>query len=302
MPPPRETLADAAVRALQTESARLAGARVAFLGNPGGVEPLHDLRISLRRLRAALLLFERVVLLPDGPNQRAFRPIGRRLAPIRDRDVALGLLHSMESMAADPERLALAGFGQAIETERAAAADQGLLFLLSERTLASLRRLERWVSAPRFTPAGAERVEAALPWLITPVLRDLAVHPGWWLPVTSAHGRLTAPGADDEACGRLLHELRRRARRARYLLEVAAASAPLCWNDAGQLAHAGRIHYFHRVQDSLGALQDVRVAERLLGGRFGGGWRELLPVTAMNLADRRGEGWVTWERERKTGA
>jgi len=72
------------VRELRRHERAVAGA--------GAPDPVHDMRVATRRLRAALAVFRGVVAAPKAGRRRRLRWLARRLGRVRDLDVRIALL------------------------------------------------------------------------------------------------------------------------------------------------------------------------------------------------------------------
>jgi len=140
-----------------TAAARVVEARAeevfAHVGGALGlddVEPLHDMRVATRRLRAAMEMFR-----PCFPRKRYRRAMKRlkaladALGQRRDRDVAIGFLREFVAAApaADRGRLEILIAGLREEQRQA---NEGLVPFLEEGWLAELRaRLDELAKAAR---------------------------------------------------------------------------------------------------------------------------------------------------------
>ena len=89
--PPAVTVREAAhqviarqVRELRRQERAVAGA--------GAPDPVHDMRVATRRLRAALAVFRGIVKLPKAARRGRLRWLARRLGRVRDLDVRVALL------------------------------------------------------------------------------------------------------------------------------------------------------------------------------------------------------------------
>lgn len=115
-------------------------------------EPLHQLRVAMRRLRTALVQFERALVLPEAVSDERIARVARRLGVARDLDVLRDRLHDDLPLlsAAEQER-----FKPILKRLRR---DRRLAFLDLEhqlkrgRYLAMLGALQGWLRQPRFTP------------------------------------------------------------------------------------------------------------------------------------------------------
>jgi CHAD domain-containing protein len=168
-------------------------------------EPLHQLRVSLRRLRTALSQFGPALVLPESVTDRRIAAVARRTGLCRDLDVLqLRLQQHLLPSLPGHEQQALEGPMKRLARDRSQAFDTLKEALHSSRYLKLLARLHKWQQRPRFTPLGQRPLA---PWLYD-----------WQAPFTAAlflHGGWTVEDPTAEA----LHDLRKRIKAARYALE-----------------------------------------------------------------------------------
>jgi CHAD domain-containing protein len=250
-------------------------------------EPVHQMRVALRRLRALASVFGAAV---DCPEMRALRPelklLASALGPARDWDVFL------------------AGTGPAVA--EAFAGEAELAALLAE---AEARRAEAYADLAALLDGPVLRMLAlrvavmaqARPWRETgaPVAGDDTGGFGagvlarrWRRLARRASGTATMPEAE-------LHEMRLKAKRLRYAAEL---FAPL---------HPGRgakrfLKRLAGLQEALGHLNDGVVAGALMreladsgGTGLAGGL--VRGFVAGRAADARAEIGRAWRRLRKVG-
>lgn len=114
------------------------------------VEPVHDMRVATRRLRAALEVFE-----PCFPAKRWRKALKRvkRLADAlgerRDLDVEIELLESLADEAAEADREALASLIERLRAKQRQANDELAPFVSAKRLKKLRRRLSRLVEEAR---------------------------------------------------------------------------------------------------------------------------------------------------------
>jgi CHAD domain-containing protein len=218
-------------------------------------EFLHDLRVAVRRTRAALKLAGHV--LPHGAKQR-FRPefkwLGDLTTPTRDLDVYLLGLPAMTAGLVGADAADLVPFGDHLRRERGRA----------QRELARGLRSARFVRLGRDwreTLAAAAAVSRHKPTAGTLAARSIAtVH----ARVLASGGAIT-PTSPPES----LHDLRKRCKELRYALEIfASLQAPGAqWRAVRELKG---------LQDCLGEFQDTDVQRG-----------ELRVLAAQMMAQRR---------------
>lgn len=211
-------------------------------------EFLHDLRISVRRTRSALKLAGDV--LPDDLAAR-FRPeftwLGELTTPTRDLDV---FLMDFDAMAA---RLRTAGPADL----------EPLRVHLTARRIREYRRLARGLRSARFADLARDWRAAlsALPGITgTPARRSGPTAARLAAERTArAYRRVLRLGSaiTDTSPDEDLHDLRKRGKELRYVLEFFASVQP-------QPAHRGAVRQLKALQDCLGAFQDASVQQETI--------------------------------------
>ena len=234
-------------------------------------EPLHQLRVSLRRLRTALGQFAPALDLPDGVSERRVASVARRTGLCRDLDVlTLRLREQILPRLPASEQHALKGAMKRLGQDREKALQALRDALHSPRYLKLLARLHKWQGRPRFTPLGQQLLE---PWLHewqAPYTAGLFLHPGW---------REVNPEAES------LHDLRKRIKQARYSLE------PLERWCAPPLREW--IQELREAQDHLGELHDLQILNSGVVEREPRGASQW-PVLRAELEEQRRRHWQAW--------
>ncbi len=282
--------------AFATLLARQAGVllRLAPLAAAGeGVEPVHQMRVALRRLRSAKKLFRRAL---DCPALQALTPelraLSARLGPARDWDVfAAGTGSAVAAAFPDDPAVArlLAAAGRKRAESYAALADflRGPEFRALGISLAWIAAHRPWEALP---PADeAQAAARALP------LVDFAAK-----ALGRRLARVLEPGADLSALPPdQLHAVRIQAKRLRYAAEF---FAPF-WSPRPVRRFVRRVT---AVQDRIGELNDGRVAAGLmaaLGGNERGYAAGIVRgYVAASHADAAAKVARAWRRFRRLGA
>jgi CHAD domain-containing protein len=105
----------------------------------GDIERVHDMRVTTRRLRAALEIFE--PCFPPKEYNRALDEVKRladALGERRDRDVAIAALHNFNDQMAAPDRRGVASLIEQLRREQEEA-NKELAPLVGEDNLQTLR-------------------------------------------------------------------------------------------------------------------------------------------------------------------
>lgn len=239
-----------------------------------GTEPLHQMRVTMRRLRTTLLQFEPALHLPPAINDQRLAKWVRRLGLARDLDVLRerledGFLPQLPEGEVKDLRPVL----KQLRRERQLAYGQVVEVLQSRSYLEGLAQLQHWLKQPEFSRLGEQPIRE---WLVEwqgPCLASLFLHPGW--QVTSAAGEVD-----------VLHELRRRIKQARYRLENLSAL------EEGQTA--AWIDRLKQGQELLGEFNDLQVLQRAISDQVPGRLEEVLPQLEWLLVQHQRYCWEQW--------
>lgn len=228
-------------------------------------EPVHQLRVALRRLRSARRFLEAWPGVPLVPWDEQAAALFGRLGELRDRDVlALGMQREVNAALADAggATLSLTAMAEAAAWSDAESALRGGLFIELMAELVTPQ--------PQDAPAG-DVMDPVTP----PDLRALAVQrlQAWHSQLRKEAKRFMQ--LDDEA----RHRVRKRLKRLRYAVEFSAGLFP----KARVERYIGQLE---RAQERLGEFNDLCVATascRLLATREPQAWFAL--------------GWLSARRE-----
>jgi CHAD domain-containing protein len=252
--------------------------------------PLHDMRVAVRRLRAAFRMFE-AAFAPGRLTgfRREFGWLGRRLGDLRDLDVQLANLPGYRKALREADRPLLDGYERymrARRDEERRSARGALAVLDTARYRRLVTRFEAFLShgPVQHAPAAAVRpVRTEAARLIRRALSRL---------------RRRVAAVSNPPLAAELHPVRLATKRLRYTCEFFA--------DLGGKRMARFIRRIMRLQDLLGAHQDALVAAAALlqyvDGRKGLPRREVFVLGQLiarmdqRAADLRGEFRDAWRR------
>ncbi len=242
--PDRLRPGDPAATAVRAALAR--GVRRIVMNDPrtrlGEVEPLHQMRVGTRRLRSDLRTFRELTDPDWAASLRAdLKWLGAALGDVRDLDVLRGRLRE-SGAGLDPH---LEGLFDTLAARREVARERLLGALRSTRYVTLLDRLVEAAAAPPLTAAADAPSRDVLPPLVRRSWKKLA-----------QAGRGLADASPDED----FHEVRKRAKQARYAAEaVAPAIGKARGPQAKRFAEAAA-----DLQEVLGDLQDSVVAKEAI--------------------------------------
>jgi CHAD domain-containing protein len=209
-------------------------------GRPDGV---HDARVAARRLRTALQ--DLTPLLDDaaGDLPERLRTWTRRLGEARDLEVQLAALEELGAQTARDRARDTLG------PRLAAARDAVVEHLGTPEHLALRADLDRLAAEPPLAARAARAWDEELPRRVAKAEARVA------------RRARRAASADGAALDEALHGVRKAARRARYVAEVAAQGDG---GPASAAAEAAR--RYETVQDALGTHHDAVVLRQVLAG------------------------------------
>jgi CHAD domain-containing protein len=212
-------------------------------------DSVHQMRVTVRRLRAALQSFTGIVSEPDTRHLRAeLKWLGGVLGSARDTEVLASHLHA--GLTAAPTELVLGPAQARITAHFApleASSRKAVLDAFGSARYKALRTaLVRLLDNPPLTPQAAEPADTALP---------LALGRAYRRTRRRMHRVDQAPAGQPRDVA--LHETRKAAKRTRYAAE---AAAPALGKKDGKKAHrlAKRMK---KVQSVLGDHQDAVIAQ-----------------------------------------
>ena len=146
---PETAYAEAAAKVVSVRAAELTEYAQGVL-DTGDIERVHDMRVTTRRLRAALEIFE--PCFPATPFRQALTEVKRladALGERRDRDVAIAALHHFNDQMAAPDRRGVASLIERYRAEQEEA-NKELAPLVEGDSLRALREsMAELVSAAR---------------------------------------------------------------------------------------------------------------------------------------------------------
>ena len=240
-------------------------------------EPLHQMRVAMRRLRTTLRQFGPALVLPSRVTDQRIAKSVRRLGMARDLDVLRERLDN-DLLPALPlsEQQALKPVFRQLRKERRVACEHLVEVLRGRSHLELLARLQEWLRQPEFTPLGHEPLHRWVGEWQLPAVMGLFLHPGWWAE---------DPGRQAE----LVHDLRKRIKDVRYRLDNLRG--------CGGRHQQRMIALCRSMQELLGELHDLEVLARAIENQMPGNLAQDLPALAELIDTRRHQCWLQWHQE-----
>jgi CHAD domain-containing protein len=259
-------------------------------------EELHQMRVGLRRLRSAVTGFAPVLDLPKQASEAKIGKVGRVLGTLRDLDVMLESLQNRyypNLPAEEQEVLDKALLNLLKQRHRAL---KGVRAILEHKTYESLKQsIEDWLEKPQYRAIEHLPIAEVLPDLLLPQVSEFFLHPAWLLGTEYEDGKvkvaddLNAEAVEEKlaAEGTILHDLRKQAKRVRYLMNL--------FGDFYGQTYEAYVEDVKAVQECLGDIQDSEVLGEFLTDFVDGDLKKELPKLADILAENRYAAWQKWQ-------
>jgi CHAD domain-containing protein len=259
-------------------------------------EELHQMRVGLRRLRSAVTGFAPVLNLPKEASESKIGKVGRILGTLRDLDVMLESLQNTyyPNLPADEQKVLDKALLYLLKQRHRAL--KGVREVLEHKTYQSLKEsIENWLDHPQYRAIEHLSIAEVLPDLLLPQVSEFFLHPAWLLGTEYEDGKVKV--ADDlnaeaveqklAAEGTILHDLRKQAKRVRYLMNL--------FGDFYGESYEVYVEDVKAVQECLGDIQDSEVLGEFLTDFVERDLKKELPKLADILAKNRYTAWQKWQ-------
>jgi len=245
-------------------------------------EPLHQMRVTCRQLRATLQQFAPALCVPDPTAPERLAKVGRHLGCRRDLDVLQHRLeHDFAPLLPDKEATVLRKLLKQLRRERKLAFEAVEEALKGRRYLKVLAQLQGWLRQPQLTPLGQQPMRAWWGEFCQTALNDLLLEPGWQVD------QPYAPLGQQQ-----LHQLRKRLKRCRYSLTNLEPLRPE--------PLAPWLERLRAMQQHLGDLNDLQLLDQALQRQFHESPDRIAPCLCSLLAEARDQAWLRWRSEAET--
>ncbi|MEG4083820.1 CHAD domain-containing protein [Microcoleus sp. POL10_C6] len=290
-----KTLGDAASGAIE-KYFRKSVAHEAEVIKDKDAEELHQMRVGLRRLRSAVTGFAPVLDWPKEASERKIGKVGRILGTLRDLDVMLESLQNRyyPNLPTDEQKVLDKALLNLLKQRHRAL--KGVRAILEHKSYESLKQsIEDWLEKPKFQAIEHLPIGEVLPDLLLPQVSEFFLHPAWLLGTEYEDGKvkvvddLNAEAVEEKlaAEGTILHDLRKQAKRVRYLMNL--------FGDFYSETYEVYVEDVKAIQECLGDIQDSEVLGEFLTDFVDRDLKKELPKLAGLLAENRYAAWQKWQ-------
>ncbi len=245
------TLADYIYPAIQKEYVTILTLESKVISDDD-IEAIHQMRVSLRRLRSQIQAFGSILNIPTVMGEKQIGKIAKVLGKVRDLDVLKKTCKSREINLSDAEKIQIDKVLTTIRKRRCKEMLKVKL-MLNDRDYQYFKLgINNWLNNPQYLPTATVAVGSILPDLLLPAIGKLFIDASWWIDLD------LDSGIDPELAvaplllihGEVFHNFRKQVKATRYLMEIFVDRYPSRYQE--YLKDLKQIHQlFGNIQDNL---------------------------------------------------
>ncbi len=285
---PQITLTDYIYPAIQKQYVAILSHEADVI-NEGDVEAVHQMRVSLRRMRSVIQAFVPILDIPKVMGEKQIAKVAKILGKVRDLDVLADTCKIQQIDLPESEKVYLNEIRSSIVKRRRKAIVKVQSMFETEDYQYLKLSINNWLNHAQYMPIAQVPIAEILPYLILPVVGKLFLNSSWWIDIDSAS--TDRPEAEFRdfliSNGSALHELRKQVKATRYLMELFPDRYSLHYNDY--------LHDLKQIHQLLGHIQDNIIfdnfAQRVLGKHA----HTKLPTVYKQIAEQNYLTWQTWQ-------
>jgi CHAD domain-containing protein len=245
------TLADYIYPAIQKEYVTILTLESKVISDDD-VEAIHQMRVSLRRLRSQIQAFGSILNIPTAMGEKKIGKIAKVLGKVRDLDVLKKICKSREINLPDAEKTYIDKVLSTILKRRRKEILKVKL-MLNDRDYQYFKLgINNWLNNPQYLPTATVPVGSILPELLLPAIGKLFIDPSWWIDLDPDSGMEPELAVSQLLLihGEVFHNFRKQVKATRYLMEIFIDRYPSRYQE--YLKDIKQIHQlFGNIQDNL---------------------------------------------------
>lgn len=260
-------------------------------------EDLHQMRVSMRKLRSTMTGFSLALNLPKNSGQKQVGKIARILGELRDLDVLLDTLNNQyKPNLPSLEKEQLNEVLITLKQRRIKIFKKVKYTLKSEFYCDLKTSLKQWLENPSYSKIANINIQDILPDLLLPQISRILLHEGWFVAINlpkdeqQINENLTAENVELllNNQGKSLHNLRKEAKKTRYQMEL--------FTDFYGKDYQNYLNEIKEIQTILGDIQDSVVLTDILKNILEDKLEKIMPVFNQILRDTRYQKWQDWRQ------
>lgn len=321
-----------AYQIIAQQSKRIAKLRSQVLADTD-IEALHQMRVSTRKLRAAIALFSDILIMPDkkphGKNKKTDQKLNKKtslakltksikafaetLGSVRDLDVMQQWFEQVLVAHSDSgtkkakeeskttqyfskkERETIQALLKQIEKQRTEKFSDLKATLKGDAYKKLIHQFKQWVKQPAFTAAAQQSAEQGAAYKLIAPIATLIAHPGWLFATRSQGTQSLA--LTHLTLPKLNQQLAKNGEQLHDLrkqIKRVRYQAEF-FRGLYDITYAAQIREFRDMQNILGELQDQAVIGQFLTQALGDDWAKQLPTLDAAFQNSRLALWQQWQ-------
>jgi CHAD domain-containing protein len=285
---PVTTLADYIYPALQKQYITILSLEAQVLADDD-IEAVHQMRVSLRRLRSQIQAFGSVLDIPKVMGDKQIGKIAKVLGKVRDLDVLKNTCKHHQLNLPDAEQVHLEKVASTIVKRRRKEILKVKLMLNEKDYQYFKLGINNWLNHPQYLPTAGVEIGSILPELLLPTIGKLFIDPSWWIDLD------LDSGIDPELAvsqlllihGDIFHDFRKQVKATRYLMEIFVDRYPPQYRDY--------LKDFKQVHQLFGNIQDNLILDKFIRKALGKRSPTKLPTLYDRLARSNHLNWDNWQ-------
>jgi CHAD domain-containing protein len=284
----RVTLADYIYPAIQTQYIAIV-THEANVVTEGKLSAIHQMRVSLRRLRSFMQGFAPILNVPKVMGEKQIGKIAKTLGKVRDLDVLQDICKNYRVDLPESEQLYLDEVISTIDKRRRKSLVKVHSMLDTKEYQYFKLGLNNWLNCAGYQSNAHVPISDILPALLTTTVGQLRLNSGWWSD-SDLDPTVSPESAVDRLLltqGTALHSLRKQIKATRYLMELFADRYPPQYQDY--------LQDFQQIHKLLGNIQDRVVLDDFLQKILGKRAAHKLPTLYTQIDQDRYLNWQAWQ-------
>jgi CHAD domain-containing protein len=282
------TLADYIYPAIQTQYIAIL-THESDVVTDGKLSAIHQMRVSLRRLRSFVQGFAPILNVPKVMGEKQIGKIAKTLGKVRDLDVLQDICKNYRVDLPKAEQLYLDEVISTIDKRRRKSLFKVHSMLDTKEYQYFKLGMNNWLNGAGYQSNVRVPITDILPTLLSTTIGQLLLNSGWWSD-SDLDPTVSPESVVDRLLltqGNALHSLRKQIKATRYLMELFVDRYPTQYQDY--------LQDFQQIHKLLGNIQDRVVLDDFLQKFLGKRAANKLP-TLYNQIDRdRYLNWQAWQ-------
>lgn len=253
------------------------------------IEAIHQMRVSLRRLRSQIQAFASVLDIPKVMGEKQIGKIGRVLGKVRDLDVLKHTCKTHASNLPDPEQIYMEKVNSTIVKRRRKEIAKVKL-MLNDRDYQYFKLgINNWLNNPHYQPTASLEIGLVLPELLLPAIGELFIDSSWWIDLNLDLGIDVELAVSQLILihSEILHNFRKQVKATRYLLELFVDRYPPQYHEY--------LKDFKQVHQLFGNIQDNIVLDEFIRKVLGKRAPTKLPTLYDRITRSNHLNWHNWQ-------